>query len=155
MSAFGNGNNKEYLIHIISIKHLIKQKGTDHDVKKAFQVLVEVRKELQPLLEASDNNTESKKKEGKKKLLDFKKVLKTKCNFAIAEAQKACKLFCCFVIGKAQMQLDKIMHEMHSKDPWISVNGKSHKGLLRSWLSFQDCIELHKLTIFPADVAEK
>ncbi len=54
------------------------------------------------------------------------------------------------------MQWDKIMHEMHSKDPWIGVNGKSHQGLcVRSWLSSQDCIELHKLTIFPADAAEK
>ncbi len=26
---------------------------------------------------------------------------------------------------------------------------------MHSWLSFQDCIELHKLTIFPADAAEK
>ena len=48
------------------------------------------------------------------------------------------------------------MTEMHSKDPWIGVNGKSHRGLrVHSWLSFQDCIELHKLTIFPADAAEK
>ncbi len=45
---------------------------------------------------------------------------------------------------------------MHSKDPWIGMNGKSHKGLcMISWLSFQDCIQLHKLTIFPADAAEK
>jgi hypothetical protein len=26
---------------------------------------------------------------------------------------------------------------------------------VHSWLSFQDCIELHKLTVFPAEVAEK
>jgi hypothetical protein len=54
------------------------------------------------------------------------------------------------------MQWDKIVHEMHSKDPWISMNGKSHKDhRVRSWLSFQDCIKLHKLTIFPADATEK
>jgi hypothetical protein len=54
------------------------------------------------------------------------------------------------------MQWDKIMHEMHSKDPWIGMNGKSHPGLcVRSWLSFQDCIKLHKLTVFPADTTEK
>jgi len=66
------------------------------------------------------------------------------------------KLFRCFIIGKVQMQWDKIVHEMHSKDPWVGVNGKSHKGLcMHSWLSFQDCIKLHKLTIFPADTTEK
>jgi hypothetical protein len=45
---------------------------------------------------------------------------------------------------------------MHCKDPWIGVNGQSHKGLcVQFWLSFQDCINLHKLTVFPADAAEK
>jgi hypothetical protein len=33
---------------------------------------------------------------------------------------------------------------------------ESHKSLcMHSWLSFQDCIELHKLRVFPADAAEK
>jgi hypothetical protein len=45
---------------------------------------------------------------------------------------------------------------MHTKNPWIGVNGKSNKGIrMKSWISFMDCIELHKLTIFPADTAEK
>ncbi len=66
------------------------------------------------------------------------------------------KLFNCFVIGEAQIQWDMIVTVMHSNDPWIGVNGKSHQGLhVRSRLSFQDCIELHKLTVFPADAAEK
>jgi hypothetical protein len=87
MSAFINRNNKEYLIHIIAIKRLIKQKGMDQDIKKeAFEVPVQVRRELQPLLKASDDKTEIKKEEHKKELLDFKKVLKTKRNFAIVEA---------------------------------------------------------------------
>jgi hypothetical protein len=45
---------------------------------------------------------------------------------------------------------------MHMKNLWVGVNGHSNKGLcVRSWISFMDCIELHKLTIFPADAAEK
>jgi hypothetical protein len=45
---------------------------------------------------------------------------------------------------------------MHTKNPWIGVNGKSNKGIqVESWISFMDCIELHKLTLFPADAAEK
>ncbi len=54
------------------------------------------------------------------------------------------------------MQLDKIVQEMHSKDPWFGVNGKLNQGLcVHSWLSFQDCIKLHKLTVFPTDATEK
>jgi hypothetical protein len=156
MSAFENGNNKEYFIHVIAVMPLIELKGTAQDVKKAFEVLVEVRKELHPLLEFPDNKTETAKEESKKKLLEITKTLNTKRNFAITEALKAYKLFCCFVVGKAQTQWDKIVTEMHSKDPWIGVNGKSHRGLcVHSWLFFQDCIKLHKLTDFPADTAEK
>jgi hypothetical protein len=155
MSAFGNGNNEEYLIHIIAVMHLIEQKGMAQDVTKAFEVLVEVRKKLQPLLQFPDNKTETAKEEGKKKLLKIKKTLKNKHDFAVTEAQKAYKLFHCFVVGKARMQWDKIVHEMHSKDTWIGMNGKSNQGLcMRSWLSFQDCIKLHKLTVFPADITE-
>jgi hypothetical protein len=45
---------------------------------------------------------------------------------------------------------------MHTKDLWISVNGSSNKDpWVRSWLSFQDCIKLHKLTLFPVDATEK
>ncbi len=111
---------------------------------------------MQPLLKFLDNKTESRKEECKKKLLKIKKTFKTKHNFAVTEAQKAYELFHCFVVGGAQMQRDKIVHEMHSKDLWIGVNDSSQRGLcVRSWLSFQDCIELHKLTVFPADTAEK
>jgi hypothetical protein len=45
---------------------------------------------------------------------------------------------------------------MHTKNPWIGVNGKANKGIcMHSWISFMDCIELHKLTVFPADTAGK
>jgi hypothetical protein len=45
---------------------------------------------------------------------------------------------------------------MHTKNPWIGINGKSNKGIcVKSWISFMDCIKLQKLTVFPADTAEK
>ncbi len=44
---------------------------------------------------------------------------------------------------------------MHGKDPWVRVDRKSHKGpCMKTWASFLDCIELHKLTIFPCDTVE-
>ncbi len=82
--------------------------------------------------------------------------LKAKKSFVVNQARKAYKLFRCFVVGKARMQWDRIMNEMHTKNPWIGDNGKSNKGIhVKSWISFMDCIKLHKLTVFPADAAEK
>jgi hypothetical protein len=92
----------------------------------------------------------------KKKLSDFNKSLKAKKSFAVKQAQKAYELFHCFVVGEAQTQWDRIVNKMHTKNPWIRMNGKSNKGIcVKSWISFMDCIKLHKLTIFPADAAEK
>jgi hypothetical protein len=54
------------------------------------------------------------------------------------------------------MQWDRIVNKMHTKNLWVGVNGKSNKGIcMKSWISFMDCIKLHKLTVFPADAAEK
>ena len=48
------------------------------------------------------------------------------------------------------------MKEMFDRDTWTGVNGKTHDGpRLRTWKSLTDCIELHKLTVLPADAAEK
>ncbi len=36
MPTYGTGNNEEYLVHVITILHLVKQKGTAAKVKEAF-----------------------------------------------------------------------------------------------------------------------
>ncbi len=86
----------------------------------------------------------------------YKEILKIKKSFAVTEAQKGYEVFRCFVVGNLQTQWDKIVHKMHTKDPWISVNRSSNKGIcICSWPSFMDRIKLHKLTIFPVDATEK
>ncbi len=81
----------------------MEQKGSIQNIRKAFQVVVEVRKELEPLLEAPEGKTEFEKDKQRKKLSDIKKQLKIASKFAVIEAQKMYKLFCCFVFGKVQM----------------------------------------------------
>ncbi len=45
---------------------------------------------------------------------------------------------------------------MHEKNSWAAVNGKITKGRHpQTWMSFLDCLELNKLTVFSADAAEK
>jgi hypothetical protein len=100
--------------------------------------------------------TATKKEARKKKLSNLNESLKAKKSFAVNQAQKAYELLCCFIVGKAQTQWDRIVNEMHTKSPWIGVNSKSNKEFrVKSWISFMDCIQLHKLTIFPAEAAEK
>ncbi len=156
MPTYGSGNNEEYLVHVIAVLRLVEQKGTAAELKEAFAALVKVRKEMSPFFNFPEDETLAKKEARKKKLANLNKSIKAKKSFAVYQAQKAYKLFRCFVVGKARTQWDRIVNEMHTKNPWIGVNGKSNKGIqVKSWISFMDCIELHKLTVFPADAAEK
>ncbi len=95
----------------------------------------------------------AEKDEQKKKLSMINEESMTARKFAEAETLKTYELFCCFVVGKARTQWDKIVQGMNCKDPFT---GQLHKNLcMYSWASFKDCIELHKLILFPADTIEK
>jgi hypothetical protein len=156
MPTYRTGNNKEYLVHVIAVLRLVEQKGTAAKVKEAFAAFVAVRKEISPLLVFPDDKTATKKEARKKKLNNLKEALKAKKDVAVEKAQKAYKLVCCFFLGEARTQWDRIVNEMHTKNLWTGVNGRTNKGIrVRSWISFMACIELHNLTVFPADAAEK
>jgi hypothetical protein len=56
--------------------------------------------------------------------------------------------------GDVQSQWDHVCR--HEHDLWAGVNGQMTKGRCpQTWLSFQDCLELHKLTIFSTNAAKK
>jgi hypothetical protein len=141
MPTYGTGNYEEYLVHVIAILCLVKQRGTAAEVKEAFAAFVAVRKEISPLHKFPDDETATEKEARKKKLNNLKEALKAKKDVAVEKAQKAYKLFRCFVVGKAQTNWDRIVNKIHMKNRWVGVSGKSNKGLcVRSWISFMDCI---------------
>ncbi len=58
--------------------------------------------------------------------------------------------------GNAQSQWDRICREMHERDSWAAVSGQVTKGSRpQMWMSFLDCLELHKLTVFSADAVKR
>ena len=88
MPTYGSGNNKEYLVHVIAILQLVKQKGTAAKVKEAFAALVAVRKEMSPFFNFPEDKTVAKKEARKKKLSDLNESLKAKKSFAVEQAQR-------------------------------------------------------------------
>jgi hypothetical protein len=98
-------------------------------VKEAFAALVKVRKEMSPFFNFPEDETPAKTEVRKKKLANLNESLKAKKSFAVDQTQKAYELFHCFVVGEVQMQWYRIVNEMHTKNPWIGVNGKSNKGI--------------------------
>jgi hypothetical protein len=92
MSAFGQGKNKEYLVHVITVKGLLKQKGTFH-VRKAFVFISsDVRKQLELLLKAPKEGETKAKKEEQKNLSTIKKDLNTARKLAGVDTLKAYEL---------------------------------------------------------------
>jgi hypothetical protein len=74
-------------------------------------------------------------------------------NKAIAETYEQLRNL---LSGDAQSRWDCVCREMHERDSWAAVNGQVTKGRrLRTWMSFLDCLELHKLTIFSADATKR
>jgi hypothetical protein len=156
MAAFACGTNKDYLLQVIAILRITKKKGLAPDIKVAWDAILKVRRVMNPYCLFPEDKTEAANEIQKQTLSKYKEILKAKKGFAIAETQKVYEMFRCFVAGNLRTQWDNIVHKMHTKDPWIGVNGSSNKGIcVRSWPSFLDCIELHKLTIFPLDDTEK
>jgi hypothetical protein len=72
---------------------------------------------------------------------------------AIAETQEQLRNL---LSGDTQSQWDRVCRKMHERDSWAAVNGQVTKGRHpQTWMSFLDCLELHKLTVFSADAAKK
>ncbi len=55
-----------------------------------------------------------------------------------------------------ELQWDRIVDDMHAKDPWEDLKGAKHDGLRRkSSASLWECIDFHKLTVYSIDAAER
>jgi hypothetical protein len=55
-----------------------------------------------------------------------------------------------------EIQWDRIVVDMHPKNPWMDIKGAKHQGLrIKLHQSLIDCIEQHKLTVFNCDAAER
>ncbi len=53
-----------------------------------------------------------------------------------------------------ELQWDRIVDDMHAKDPWEDLRGAKHNGLrVKSVASFWECIDFHKLTVYSVDAA--
>jgi hypothetical protein len=92
----------------------------------------------------------------------LKLVEAAKTELLRAEVSKSAKvglvyeLFCKGLKEDPKLQWDRIVDDMHTKDPWEDLKGVKHDGLRRkSSLSLWECIDFHKLTIYSVDAAER
>jgi hypothetical protein len=160
MPIYSRGNNEEYLVHIVAVLQVIEQKGLPKKCRvlaKAVARWSEALKNLQEAVESWDTISTSVD-------VTARKVEIEQTTQMLQEAQKAHDKAIAksyeqlrnLLSGNAQSQWDCICHEMHEHDSWAAVNGQVTKGRRPgTWMSFLDCLELHKLTVFSADAAKR
>jgi hypothetical protein len=65
-------------------------------------------------------------------------------------------LFRQLLADEPQVQWDRIVDDVHNKDPWTGLNGVKHDELcMKSTKSLEDCIMFHKITVFSVDTVER
>jgi hypothetical protein len=65
-------------------------------------------------------------------------------------------LFCKTLKEDPELQWDRIIDDMHAKDPWEDLRGAKHDGLRRKLIaSLWECIDFHKLTVYSVNAAER
>jgi hypothetical protein len=160
MPIYSHGNNKEYLVHIVAVLRVIDQKGLPkkcHMLAKAVVKRSEALKNLQEAAGSQDTVLASVDVTAHKVEIEQTQQMLQEAqkahNKAIAKSYKQQRNL---LPGDAQSQWDCVHREMHKRDSWAAVIGQVTKGRRpRTWTSFLDSLELHKLTVFSADAAKR
>jgi hypothetical protein len=160
MPIFAQGNDEEYLVHIVAVLCVIKQKGLDMQCRRLTKAVDKLAGTLKNLLKAagsrttvlSDDNVEACMLE----IEQTQQILQESQKVHDEAITKTYKLLRNLLSSDVQTQWDPICPKMHKRDLWAGVNGKVTEGRHPcTWAAFLDCLELHKLMVFTADAAKR
>jgi hypothetical protein len=132
MHIYSHGNNEEYLMHIIAVLCIIKQRGLDSRCRKLKKAVLRQSKMLKNLLKAAgsrdtvlmDVDIQACKVEieqTQQLLQDFQKAH----DKAIAKVYKQVRNL---LSGNPQSQWDRVCPKMHERDSWAGVNSQVTEG---------------------------
>jgi hypothetical protein len=160
MPIYSHGNNEEYLAHIVAVLQVIGEKGLPKKCRvlaKAVARRSEALKNLREAAEFQDTVSASVDVTARKMEIEQTSQMLQEAQKAHDKAiAKSYKQLRNLLSGDTQFQWDCVCRNIHERDSWAAVNGQVTKGRhLRTWMSFLDCLELHKLTVFSADAAKR
>jgi hypothetical protein len=160
MPIYSCGNTEEYLAHIVAVLRIIKQKGLDAKCRKLGKAVVKRSEALKNLLEATGSKDtvllDLDVQACKVEIEQTQQMLQesqTQHNEAIAKTYNQLRNL---LSGDLQSQWGRVCHKMHERNSWAGVNGQVTVGRCpQMCMSFQDCLEPHKPTVFSADAAKR
>ena len=156
-AILGDGvDGEEYIKHLMSFDRIMEKNEHRADLAEAAKAVLKVSLTL---------NKHSKVPKGESDLSKAVRLIKVKAAERELTAAKVAKstitcltydLFRKLTKDNPEIQWDRIVADMHTKNPWLDLRGVKHHGLhKKSSQSLVDCIEQHKLTFFACDAVER
>ena len=160
MGIFAKGTPEDYLQHIIAVLCLIDQKGLHAQCKKHAKEMKTTAATLIAIKRKSDGSQSENSDESPEDLELERKLTQELLSTASKQYNEAVgatyELLRNLLAGEPQTQWDRIVREMHERGSWAGADGERHNGKRpKGFKAFMDCLELHKLTVFTADAAER
>ncbi len=151
-----NPGVEEYLQHINNFIRMLGRKKIEEDMLKLTKAVLSSKAQVRKLKTAPQGEKPAEKttRLGLLEAATAKLVESEVCEDA--KMVTVYDLFCKTLKEDPELQWDRIVKAMHTKDPWEDLKGIKHGGILmRSSKSLWECIDFHKLMVYSIDAAEQ
>jgi len=146
---------EEYLQHINSFLRTLSRKKLDEEMTKSIKAVLTATASVKKL-RISNGETVAATTRRLSLLETAKEDLKKAQAHETVEVGLVYDLFCKTLKEDPKLQWDRIVDDMHAKDPWEDLRGIKHVGLRRkSYATLWECINFHKLTVYSVDAVER
>jgi len=147
-SILGNrADGEEYIKHFMSFDRLMEKKEYRADLADAAKAVLKAGLTLKKHAKVPKGEDDQDKAI---RLTEVKAAERELTVAKVVESTIAClayDLFRKLTKDDPEIQWDRIVADVHTKNPWLDIRGVKHHGLRkRSHQSLIDCIKQHKLT---------
>jgi len=147
---------EEYLQHFNASQQMLVRKKSDEKLIKLHKAVVTATALVRKLARIPSEETEPKTSKRLSLWEAAQAELKKAQAHESAKVGLVYDLFCNTLKEDPELQLDRIVDDMHAKDPWEDLRGAKHDSLCRKLIaSLWECINFHKLTVYSIDAVER
>jgi hypothetical protein len=147
---------EEYLQHINNFIQMLERKKIEDDLLKFAKAVVSPKALVRKLNTAPPGEKPADKTV---RLEQLEAAIKKLVEAEVCKEAKVATvydLFCKTLKEDPELQWDRIVKDMHTKDPWEDLTGIKHGGIRRrSSKSFWECIDFHKRTVYSIEAADQ
>jgi len=147
---------EEYLQHFNNFIRMLERKKNEDDLLKLAKAVISPRALVRKHKTAPPGEKPANKTI---RLEQLEAAIRKLVEAEVCEEAKVATvydLFCKTLKKDPELQWDRIVKDMHIKDPWEDLKGIKHGGIRRrSSKSLWECIDFHKRTVYSIDAAEQ